>query len=329
MNNFADMNTVYEQRKNRLVTWISPDGRKKNQIDYILVPIDQKGIIKKCRVFNPADINSDYSLLMAKYTIFLPKVKHYKRKLKRFDTSKSKIDPICNTFKIQLSGKFESLINDISNQNVEDCFNKFIDGVNEITKNLIGYRRNKAINALSEETKVLCEKRRSFRKKVINSKKSHAATIQKYRKVNRIVKKEVKKAKRIQLDEKMRKLEDDFRKNDSHNFFKLLGELEGKPRKSLTVIKNQNADKRTQTDEVLKIWKENFEQHLNTKFPHDESILQSIPETMPGTIQSTEELIISKEENGKAISLLKNNKAPGSDLITVEVLKADASLDIS
>ena len=49
-NNFAVMNTVYKQRKNRLVTWISPDGRTKNQIDYILVSIDQKGLIKKCRV---------------------------------------------------------------------------------------------------------------------------------------------------------------------------------------------------------------------------------------------------------------------------------------
>ena len=98
------------------------------------------------------------------------------------------------------------------------------------------------------------------------------------------------------------------------------------------VIDNQNADKRTQTDEVLKIFKEHFEQHLNTEFPHDESILQSILETIPGTEQSTEELIISKEEIRKAISLRKNNKAPGSDLITAEVLRASsqhASLDIS
>ena len=42
---------------------------------------------------------------------------------------------------------------------------------------------------------------------------------------------------------------------------------------------------------------------------------------MPGTEQSTEELITSKEEIRKAISLL-NKTAPGSDLITVEALKA-------
>ena len=42
---------------------------------------------------------------------------------------------------------------------------------------------------------------------------------------------------------------------------------------------------------------------------------------MPATEQSAEKLTKSKDEITKAISLLKNNKAPGSDLITTEVLK--------
>ena len=91
-----------------------------------------------------------------------------------------------------------------------------------------------------------------------------------------MVKKEVKKAKRKQLDEKIRKLEDDFKKNDSHDLFKTVRELEGKPRKSLMVVKNQKKDNTTKTEEVIKTWKDHFRQHLNNEFPHDENILQSI-----------------------------------------------------
>ena len=46
-----------------------------------------------------------------------------------------------------------------------------------------------------------------------------------------------------QLEEKIKKLEDDFKKKDSHNLFKSVRELEGKPKKSLmVVVKNQKKD---------------------------------------------------------------------------------------
>lgn len=73
LNHLAVMNTLYKQSRKRLTTWISSDWLTKNQIDYVLVPIDRKGLIKNCRVFNPADISSHHSLLMAKYTIFFTK----------------------------------------------------------------------------------------------------------------------------------------------------------------------------------------------------------------------------------------------------------------
>ena len=73
VNHLSVMNTICKQSRNRLATWISPDGLTKNLIDYLLVPIDQKGLIKNCRVFNSAEISSDHSLLMAKYTIFYQK----------------------------------------------------------------------------------------------------------------------------------------------------------------------------------------------------------------------------------------------------------------
>ena len=97
-----------------------------------------------------------------------------------------------------------------------------------------------------------------FRILKVSSKISYESTIQEYTKVNRTVKKEVKKAKRKQVDEKIKKLEDDFKKNDSHSLFKSVSELEGKPKKSLMVAKNQKKYKSTKAEEVLKIWKKTF-----------------------------------------------------------------------
>ena len=70
------------------------------------------------------------------------------------------------------------------------------------------------------------------------------------------------------------------------------------------------------------MWKEHFKQCLTTEFPHDENILQFIPNVTSSVEPSTEELIITKEEVKKIMSSLKNNKTPGSDLIAAEVLIA-------
>ena len=153
LNHLAVMNTMYKQRRNRLVTWISPDGLTKNQTDYILVPIDQLGLIKNCRVFNSTDLNSDHSLLMAKFTLILPKVKHFGHQPKRYDVSKLKQQPIVEAFKARLGEKFEPMINDIDNQSFEECYTKFVDDINVTTKDMIGYRRKKAIDTLPQENK--------------------------------------------------------------------------------------------------------------------------------------------------------------------------------
>lgn len=46
----------------------------------------------------------------------------------------------------------------------------------------------------------------------------------------------VKKAKRKQPHDKIKKLEDDFKKNEFHNLFTSVRELEGIRKKNLTVV---------------------------------------------------------------------------------------------
>ena len=66
-------------------------------------------------------------------------------------------------------------------------------------------------------------------------------------------------------------------------------------------------------------WSGHFQKHLNTQFPRDDSILNTIPEPAAADSPSTPFTIDEVEE---AIKSLKNNKACGYDTIAAETLKA-------
>ena len=56
-------------------------------------------------------------------------------------------------------------------------------------------------------------------------------------------------------------------------------------------VKDKNGNKRTHLRDVLKIWKDHFEKHLNTSYPHDESVLDSIQ-----GFENNEQVNVTKEQ---------------------------------
>ena len=67
-------NTFFQQHKRRLYTWTSPDGRHRNQIDYILCSQRWRSSIQSAKTRPGADCGSDHELLIAKYRLKLKKV---------------------------------------------------------------------------------------------------------------------------------------------------------------------------------------------------------------------------------------------------------------
>ena len=67
-------NTLFQQYKRRLYTWISPDGQYQNQIDYILCSQRWRSTIQSAKTRQDADCGSDHELLIAKFRFKLKKV---------------------------------------------------------------------------------------------------------------------------------------------------------------------------------------------------------------------------------------------------------------
>ena len=58
-------NTLFQQHKRGLYTWISPDGQHRNQIDYILYSQRWRSSIQSAKTRPGADCGSDHEFLIA------------------------------------------------------------------------------------------------------------------------------------------------------------------------------------------------------------------------------------------------------------------------
>ena len=67
-------NTLFQQHKRRLYTWMSSDGQHRNQIDYILCRQRWRSSIQSAKTTLGADCGSDHELLIAKFRLKLKKV---------------------------------------------------------------------------------------------------------------------------------------------------------------------------------------------------------------------------------------------------------------
>ena len=64
-NNLVILNTLLSHHPQRLYSWTSPDGKTKNQIDYIMINQKWKSSVKNTRIFPGADCNSDHQLFIS------------------------------------------------------------------------------------------------------------------------------------------------------------------------------------------------------------------------------------------------------------------------
>ena len=67
-------NTLFQQHQRRLYTWISPDSRHRNQIDYILCSQRWRSSIQSAKTRPGADCGSAHELIIAKFRLKLKKV---------------------------------------------------------------------------------------------------------------------------------------------------------------------------------------------------------------------------------------------------------------
>lgn len=315
LHKLAICNTFFQHKDSRKYTWTSPCGRYRNMIDFIITQQDNMSNILNCRSYCSADIGSDHNLVLAKLSLQPTKTKRIKSLPKRFAVSRLSNATIAHEFQAKIGGAFEPLIGLVDTE-VEEIWSTFKDTTNRITEEIVGLKKARHIKGLPEEVMKACDQRRKARISMFNNPSESNRSA--YSKLNKNVKWQVKQWKRKLLETEITEMEEDHAKNDSHQLFKRVKKLAGEKENIPAAAKDKNGTLKTAPGEVMECWQKYFDNHLNTEFPRDEEVLNSIPDAPIGQPSQP----FSLDELVAAVKKLKNNKACGLDRISAETIKA-------
>ena len=122
-------NTLFQQHKRRLYTWISPDSQHQNQTDYILCSQRWRSSIQSSKIRPGADCGSDHELLIAKFRLKLKKVRKTTRPL-RYDLNQIPYD-----YTVEVRNRFKGLV--LIDRVPDELWNEVHDIVQETGINTI------------------------------------------------------------------------------------------------------------------------------------------------------------------------------------------------
>jgi len=116
-------NTLLQQHKRRLYTWISPDGQHRNQTDYILCSQRWRSSLQSAKTRPGADCGSDRELLIAKFRLKLKKVGKTTRPF-RYD-----LNQVLYAYTVEVRNRFKGL--DLIDRVPDELWNEVCDIVQE------------------------------------------------------------------------------------------------------------------------------------------------------------------------------------------------------
>lgn len=307
-------------------TWNSPDGRTRNLIDHVLINRKWAKSMQDVKVHRGADVGSDHQLVISKIKLKLRTLaKKSDHSSNQFDTFKLKNETYRRKFVLELRNRFQ-ILEDQTEENVENTWNNIKDNFCSTASRTLGYRKKENKEWLSDETWKKIDERKKIKSKLLNpmSETNLETLKEEYNKKDKEVKKSARNDKRTYIENLAEEAQKAAERGDLRSVYQITKKLSNKRgQKSSSTVKAKDGKILTTENEVANRWKEHFKEVLNRpepEFPARPENYAHNPEIEMDIGPPTH------NEVKEAIQGLKNNKAPGPDQITAEMLKSDIEL---
>ena len=292
-------------------TWLSPDQNTKNQIDHVVIDGRHASSVMDVRVIRGANIGSDHYLVAAKVRTRLSRAKNARNLTQRkLDIAKLQTPEIATAYSNQLS---QLLRQHASTSDVPDIqWQHIAHSMATAATTVLGYEKRRSDESwYDEECRIASEEQDA----------AYRATLQPIvtRAVRERHKETVKRARQL-FKRKKRQMKE--RENEDIERYRDRGEARIFYQKviskgyanGLPSCKDKDGTLVTDTQSVLHIWREHFQQLLVPEGSAREGITPIVDDGLECPPPSQTEV-------RSAISRLKNNKAAGADGLPAELFK--------
>lgn len=301
--------------------WSSPDGRTYNQIDHILISKRNASSVMNVRTYRGADCDSDHFLVCMRYRdriMSRGKSSGQKAHLEKFKTPETTID-YRNKIKEALNLCYKETCNTgcATGDTVEETWKIIKEVIINTGKEVLGPRPKKPRNEwFDQECVEKIEARNKTRKNYLN--RPTRMRREEYERARSEVKRIIrsKKRKYLTLNNIVLQMEQDFKTNRSKKAYKAVN-LFRKGYNPIAFICKKEGQLITGKEEVLSRWRDHFER----LFIPDLTQRDDRPVNARSDECDNLEGLPTIMEIREAVQKLKNNKAPGIDNISAELIK--------
>ena len=297
------LNTWFRNHPRKLWTWKSPGGRYKNQIDYVTINRRFRSAVTQVRTYPGADCDSDHVPVVAEVRVKLKKVNKPKYKVERELRELKKNEQVREQFNIAVRSKYEVLIDQCEEEGPDQLWDSLSTALRDACQEVVPERRKRRRGNrwITEEIFALMDERR--RNKNINENR--------YKYLNRQVKRECNKAKEEWLNKECEEIES-LSSIDTQLMYSRIAEVTGKRKWKIgKAVKSREGRVLMENDEIKERW-----------FEYVGELFQDEREERRPAVIVEEGRPIMTDEIRCALRKMKNGKAVGEDGVCVEMLEA-------
>lgn len=296
-------------------TWKKPGSDIVNQIDHVLVDNRHATSISNVQTCRGASCDSDHYLVIAVVKQRIANI--YKKRgetRKKWNVEKLvEDDNVQKLYKENCEEMNERLLDINENSNIEDIWHQFKTVVNNAAEKAVGVIKKKRNDEwYDNECRKAIAIRNEVREKLLNNATTELRV--EYNEKRKIAKKLCRAKKRVASKLKIQDLEKNYKENRKRDFYKNIASERNGYQPRTNMCKDKENQIITEEEKIMCRWKQYFEELLNC----EQIINQECEE-----VYSADPYIPdpSYTEVVTAIRKLKNNKAPGSDLMCAELIK--------